>query len=133
MTKHLTLIGLASILALACTSAATAGTGTTVLLGDSGWEAFASTAASASLAWSGEDETFANASSLLGQARQTVQFDESVVDVELLTGLPAPEPPALVLAGMAFGGVLWGRSLLLRRRMVSDAVDSEENDSDSEV
>ncbi len=131
MTKHLTLIGLASILALACTSAATAGTGTTVLLGDTGWEAFTTTAAS--FAWSGEDETFADATSLLGKARQTVQLDESVVDVELLTGLPAPEPPALVLAGMAFGGVLCGRSLLLRRRKATDPIDAEENGSDSEV
>jgi hypothetical protein len=88
----------------------------TVLLGNGGWEAFAGATAGGSLAWSGEDETFTASPTLLGPPRSAVEFDEHAIDVALLTGLPAPEPPALVLAGMAFGGVLCGRTLLMRRR-----------------
>jgi len=40
----------------------------------------------------------------------------SEAEAKLLTGLAAPEPPTLVLAGMALGGVVCGRSLLRRRR-----------------
>lgn len=88
----------------------------TVLLGNGGWEAFSGASAAGSLAWAGEDETFAASPSLLGVPQLAVEFEEHPIDVELLTGLPAPEPPALVLAGMAFGGVLFGRTLLMRRR-----------------
>jgi len=37
-------------------------------------------------------------------------------EAKLLTGLAAPEPPTMVMAGMAIGGVVFGRSLLRRRR-----------------
>jgi hypothetical protein len=126
MFKNLTLIGLASIFAVAAATPAMAAANT-VLLGDAGWEAFAAPT-TASLAWSGEDESFATTIGLLGSPRQAVQFDESVVDVELVTGIAAPEPPALVLAGMAFGGVLCGRSLLMRRRKNADDAESIETE-----
>jgi hypothetical protein len=67
----------------------------------------------ASLAWAGENETFANLD--LGDAGLASQ-DEIEVNVELITGIAAPEPPAIVLAGMAIGGMLCGRSLLRKRR-----------------
>jgi len=88
----------------------------TALLGNGGWEAFSGTTTGGSLAWAGEDEILTEAPALLGEPRLAVEFDEHAIDVALLTGLPAPEPPALVLAGMAFGGVLCGRTLLMRRR-----------------
>lgn len=116
MNKPLSLIGIAGILAIACSSTASADSGLTILLEGMTWQAFTDSAPAASLAWSGEDETYAAATSLLGSPRQAVPHDETVVDPELLTGLPAPEPPAIVLAGLAFGGVLCGRSLLSRRR-----------------
>jgi len=67
----------------------------------------------ASLAWAGENETF---SGLDPAAAGLVSQDEIEVNVELVTGIAAPEPPAIVLAGMAIGGMLCGRSLLRKRR-----------------
>jgi hypothetical protein len=87
-----------------------------VLPGNAGWEDFADNTAIASFAWAGENESLAHSYDLLGKPRQGALVDDGPVDTRLLTGLPAPEPPALVLAGMAFGGVLCGRSLLTRRR-----------------
>lgn len=116
MHKSLSLIGVSGIIAIAFSSTASADSGTTTVLNGMSWESFASATPAASLAWAGEDETYAAAISLLGSPRQAVTHDEDVVDPELLTGLPAPEPPAIVLAGLAFGGVLCGRSLLARRR-----------------
>jgi hypothetical protein len=66
-----------------------------------------------SLAWAGESETFAN---LDTTEAGLVARDEIEVDVELVTGIAAPEPPAIVLAGMAIGGMLCGRSLLRKHR-----------------
>jgi hypothetical protein len=86
------------------------------LLADTRWEAFAGTAAPASLAWAGEDETFIKATAEVIGRPSGVIVDDIDLDVQSLAGLPAPEPPALVLAGMAFGGVLFGRSLLARRK-----------------
>ena len=40
-------------------------------------------------------------------------------DIEFVTGIAAPEPPAIVLAGMALGGVICGRSLLRKRQKPS--------------
>lgn len=100
----------------------------TVLLGNGGWEAFSGTSTGGSLAWAGEDETLTEAPSLLVAPQIAVEFDEQAIDVALLTGLPAPEPPALVLAGMAFGGVLCGRTLLMRRRARDEsALEAEES------
>jgi hypothetical protein len=90
-----------------------------------GWETFAAPGAFASFAWAGEDEGFFARGGMLGLPRSGVEFDESEVDAELLTGLPAPEPPALVLAGLAFGGVLCGRSLVVRRRKAASGTDPE--------
>jgi len=81
-----------------------------------GWEAFVAPAGLASFAWAGEDESFSTRFGILGLPLFALEFDESETDSELWTGRPAPEPPALVLAGLAFGGVLCGRSLVLRRR-----------------
>jgi hypothetical protein len=113
MYASLSAIGLAGSLLIACSTAATANSDTSGILGVSNWDAFADSAAPASFAWAGEDETYSGALMLLGTP---VADDESVLDAEMLTGLPAPEPPAVVLAGMAFGGAVCGRSLLMRRR-----------------
>ena len=121
MNKHLIALAAAVVLAFACGSPARADGIDTVLLGNRGWEAFAGSASHGSLAWAGEDETFFASRSVLGSLPQAVAFDENAVDVALLTALAAPEPPALVLAGMAFGGVLCGRSLLMRRRARSES------------
>ena len=99
----------------------------TVLLGNGGWEPFAGTATSGSLAWAGEDETLTGSATGSGVSQFMVEFDEREIDVALLTGLPAPEPPALVLAGMAFGGVLCCRSLLMRRRAKAESSDGAES------
>lgn len=85
------------------------------LLADAGWESFADSVTPASFAWAGEDETFASHATALGRP-SVVTSEDADLDVRSLTGLPAPEPPALVLAGMAFGGVLFGRSVLGRRK-----------------
>jgi len=90
-----------------------------------GWETFAAPGAFASFAWAGEDEGFFARGGMLGLPRSGVEFDESEVDAELLTGLPAPEPPALVLAGLALGGVFCGRSLVVRRRKAASGTDPE--------
>ena len=84
------------------------------LLSTTSWETFATASTCGSLAWSGEDETFSAMKNPLGTPR--VVLEDADLDLSLMTGLPAPEPPALVLAGMAFGGVLCGRSLLKRRK-----------------
>ena len=91
------------------------------LLADTTWEAFAGKSALNSFAWAGEDENLLN--SRLG--RTAVTIADADLDPRTLTGLAAPEPPALVLAGMAFGGVLCGRSLLARRRRQSDSCPSD--------
>ncbi len=96
-----------------------------LILEGSGWEMFAAPGAFASFAWAGEDEGCSARGGMLGLPRSGVEFDESEVDAELLTGLPAPEPPALVLAGLAFGGVLCGRSFVVRRRKNASSTDPE--------
>jgi hypothetical protein len=127
MQKSLTSIGIAGIMAIACTTAVMADSGSSVLLGVTSWDSCTDSAPAASFAWAGEDETYASTATLLGQPKQIVSYDEEAIDPELLTGIPAPEPPALVLAGMAFGGVLCGRSLLIRRRKVTTETDSVNN------
>jgi hypothetical protein len=66
---------------------------------------------SGSLAWAGENES----TSILTFA-PVEQITEGEVNVELMTALAAPEPPAIVLAGMALGGLICGRSILSKRR-----------------
>ena len=63
-----------------------------------------------SLAWAGENES----TSILTFA--PVELPEGEVNVRLMTALAAPEPPAIVLAGMALGGLICGRSILSKRR-----------------
>ena len=127
MNNHLIASLTAVLVVLAAGSPARAEGLETVLLGNGGWEAFSGTSAGGSLAWSGEDETLTEAPTPLGAPQLAVELEEHAIDVELLTGLPAPEPPALVLAGMAFGGVLCGRTLLMRRRARNEsAPDAEE-------
>lgn len=126
MNKHLIALSATVFLALTGGSLARAEGIDTVLLGNRGWEAFSGSVSHGSLAWAGEDETFSASPSVLGSLPQAVAFDENTVDVALLTALAAPEPPALVLAGMAFGGVLCGRSLLMRRRARSESADGVE-------
>jgi hypothetical protein len=67
----------------------------------------------ASLAWAGENESFFTFNTA------GMDLPEGEVDVRLMTGLAAPEPPAIVLAGMALGGLICGRSLLQKRRKSS--------------
>ncbi|MEI6505226.1 MAG: hypothetical protein WCO90_05015 [Planctomycetota bacterium] len=64
-----------------------------------------------SLAWAGENETFVGFSEL-----KVDSDDDMSTDIDLVTGIAAPEPPALVLAGMAIGGVFCGRSMLRKRQ-----------------
>ncbi len=64
-----------------------------------------------SLAWAGEHES----TSILTFA-PVEQITEGEVNVKLMTALAAPEPPAIVLAGMALGGLICGRSILSKRR-----------------
>lgn len=68
------------------------------------------TTPTASLAWSGENESYGH----LTLPSIDVAADE--VDLKLMTALAAPEPPAIVLAGMALGGLICGRSFLQKRR-----------------
>ena len=63
-----------------------------------------------SLAWAGENES----TSILSFS--PVELPEGEVNVRLMTALAAPEPPAIVLAGMALGGLICGRSILSKRR-----------------
>lgn len=65
----------------------------------------------ASLAWAGENETFVTVA-----ISPVDQLPEGDVNLKLMTGLAAPEPPAIVLAGMALGGLICGRSFLQKRR-----------------
>lgn len=75
------------------------------------WEAFSrGQTSSATLAWAGENETFA------GYAAPVAVAADGERNIELMTGLAAPEPPAIVLAGMAIGGVVCSRSILRKRR-----------------
>lgn len=67
----------------------------------------------ATLAWAGEDEAFATISAL--QSALIHECPQGDVDDRLMTGLPAPEPPAMVLAGMALGGLICGRSFFRKR------------------
>lgn len=115
MKNLLSTTGWTSLVAFALSTAAVAGDQDFTLLATANWESFVAGGQPATLAWSGEDETLVVAEDLLGNARQIAHSDEDV-NIEIVTALPAPEPPALVLAGMAFGGVLCGRSLLMRRR-----------------
>jgi hypothetical protein len=65
----------------------------------------------ASLAWSGEDETWS--AEALPEVKVPAVHE---VDVEFVTALAAPEPPAMMLAGLALGGMLCGRSAIRGRR-----------------
>ena len=67
---------------------------------------------SASLAWAGENES----ATMLAMGGAMPELTETDCDIEFVTGIAAPEPPAIVLAGMALGGVICGRSLLRKRR-----------------
>ena len=64
-----------------------------------------------SLAWAGENEAFSTL-----QFAPVEKMTDSELNVKLMTGLAAPEPPAIVLAGMALGGLICGRSILQKRR-----------------
>ena len=70
-----------------------------------------------SLAWAGENETLADVE------LTAVATSADDVNIEMVTALAAPEPPAIVLAGMALGGVLCGRSLLKKKQRKAAAED----------
>jgi len=89
----------------------------------SGWEGFADSAPRGSLAWAGEDESSAVAMLLsVGEVPGGAEDD-----VRTLTPLPAPEPPAIVLAGFALGGVFCCRSLLGKSRRARGRKRSEDS------
>lgn len=112
-TALLSLMSLAMAIFSASAPAATPDS----LLAHTSWEAFAGQSALGSFAWAGEDENLLHV-----KPGSAVTIADADLNPKSLTGLAAPEPPALVLAGMAFGGVLCGRSLLARRRrQASDA------------
>jgi hypothetical protein len=73
------------------------------------------TVALGSLAWAGENETLAD----VELTPLATAADD--VNIEMVTALAAPEPPAIVLAGMALGGVLCGRSLLRKKKAVTES------------
>lgn len=113
---HLITVGLIAAVsaALACGSAADAApfASTSIVVGST--DAFG-TAALGSLAWAGENETLADVElSPLATAADDV-------NIEMVTALAAPEPPAIVLAGMALGGVLCGRSLLKKKKAATES------------
>lgn len=98
--------------ALACGTSAKASSiapiaGSTILVGSI--DSFGSTAVG-SLAWAGENET------LVDVTLTPVLAASDDVNIEMMTPIAAPEPPAIVLAGMALGGVLCGRSLLRKKQ-----------------
>jgi hypothetical protein len=68
-----------------------------------------------SLAWAGENES----ATMLALGSTMPELIENDCDIEFVTGIAAPEPPAIVLAGMALGGVICGRSLLRKRQKSS--------------
>ena len=68
-----------------------------------------------SLAWAGENES----GTMLAMGSSMPELTETDCDIEFVTGIAAPEPPAIVLAGMALGGVICGRSLLRKRQKSS--------------
>jgi hypothetical protein len=72
----------------------------------------ASPSFAASLAWAGEDETFSKVDLRL--------LNASDEDARIIVPHPAPEPPAVILAGMAVSGVFCGRSLLRRKRSATE-------------
>lgn len=116
----LTLISVASaVLAAMSTNAAAA----PFALDDAGMPSIAAIAVSnqpvmASFAWAGENETFA---SLATPASRPAA--DQVVNVAFVTGIAAPEPPAMVLAGIAIGGLACGRSLLRRKSPVVETAE----------
>jgi hypothetical protein len=67
------------------------------------------------LAWAGENES----ATMLAMGSSMPELTETDCDIEFVTGIAAPEPPAIVLAGMALGGVICGRSLLRKRQKSS--------------
>ena len=70
------------------------------------------TTPTASLAWSGENESYGH----LALTLPSIDVAADEVGLKLVTALAAPEPPAIVLAGMALGGLICGRSFLQKRR-----------------
>jgi len=118
---NLITVGLIAALsaALACGSAADASpitpvASSSIIVGNT--DAFG-TATLGSLAWAGENETLADTQLTL------VATSADDVNIEMITALAAPEPPAIVLAGMALGGVLCGRSLLKKKQRKAAAED----------
>ena len=80
--------------------------------------------AAASFAWAGEIEATALLNSCGDSAvRSSLMTDDRPVDIDLIRGNPAPEPPALLMVGLAFGAVLCGRSLLDRKPAADSASD----------
>lgn len=115
--------GLASLLMLVILSAVAlptveAGGLEGLFAANGSWSEGPSPAALSSLTWAGETETWAWTPSLPLVVRVAVEIDPWASNPDLVAGLPAPEPPAILLAGMALGSVLFGRSFLSRRPKV---------------
>lgn len=100
--------------ALACGSTADAAptASNSIIVGST--DAFGTTALG-SFAWAGENETLAD------MAMTPLATAADDVNIEMVTALAAPEPPAIVLAGMALGGVLCGRSLLKKKKAATES------------
>lgn len=62
----------------------------------------------ASFSWAGEIETYESVS--LPDSR-VVSNNDIPLNADFITAIPAPEPPAIVLAGIALGGAICRRSL----------------------
>jgi hypothetical protein len=104
-TVLMSLISLAMAVFSASAPAALPGS----LPGEATWGDFSGDTALGSFAWAGEVE-YGVADADSGSASLDADFDP-----QFMTGRPAPEPPAWILAATALGCVICGRSLWMKR------------------
>jgi len=123
MFNRLTMTGLAGLVLVTLASSAVAAE-SSALLGDASWQTF-SKGTNASLGWADVDESLSMMVAFAAESVQAVVLDERAEDLDLLRAVAAPEPPVLVLAGLAFGGVLCGRSVLGWRRQNAPRQDDQ--------
>lgn len=119
----LTMIGTAGLLVVASASQGVAGE-TSALLDGTSWRTFAN-GPTASLAWAGIDESLAVKVAIGGAPRQAAVLNKGDENIDLLRAVAAPEPPALVLAGLALGGVLCSRTVAGRRKQAAGDHDTQ--------
>lgn len=117
----LTMVGIAGL--LVASQDGVAGE-TSALLRGTSWRTFA-TGPTASLAWADIDENSAVKLVIGGAPRQAVVLNKGDENIDLLRAVAAPEPPALVLAGLALCGVLCSRTAARRRKQTAGDHDTQ--------